>query len=127
MAANKIMGNSLSKAVYNISRAALLTLALRVGKFDYLKIGTQDRLHQPARKALFPAVEELFQAALEAGGASGVFLSGSGSIIMALSRDESHAGEIAQAMEKAAGEENIGMRSKIVSFASREAEIISID
>lgn len=110
-------------AVYNISRVALLTLALSSGKFDYLKIATQDRLHQSARKALFPAMEELFQAALVAG-ASGAFLSGSGSTIMALSRDGSLAGEIALAMEKAAREKNIGGRSKIVSFASEGAEII---
>lgn len=112
-----------SDAVYNVGRAALLTLALSAGKFDYLKIATRDRLHQPARKTLFPAMEKLFQAALGAG-AFGVFLSGSGSTIMALSSGGSSANEIARAMEKAGRSENIGGKSKIVAFAFEGAKVI---
>lgn len=109
-------------AVYNISRAALLAFALSAGKFDYLKIATQDRLHQPARKALFPAMETLFLAAMEAG-AAGVFLSGSGSSIMALCADGGPADDIAASMEKAARSEKIEGRSKIVAFASEGASV----
>jgi len=111
-----------SDAVYNIGRAALLTLALATGKFDHLKIATQDRLHQPARKALFPAMDKLIQAALEAGGL-GAFLSGSGSTIMALSVQES-AAKVSAAMQDAARGEKIDGRSRIVAFASEGAKVI---
>lgn len=74
-------------AVYNIGRVALLTSALITGRADSLKVATQDRLHQPQRQVLFPAMGDIFAAALSAG-ADGVFLSGSGSTIMALVRDE---------------------------------------
>lgn len=74
-------------AVYNIGRVALLTSALITGRADSLKVATQDRLHQPQRQALFPAMGDIFAAALSAG-ADGVFLSGSGSTIMALVRGE---------------------------------------
>ena len=74
-------------AVYNIGRVALLTSALITGQAGSLKVATQDRLHQPQRQALFPAMGDIFAAALSAG-ADGVFLSGSGSTIMALVRGE---------------------------------------
>ena len=72
-------------AVYNIGRAALLVNALATGKLENLRVATQDRLHQPARQALMPAMRMLFQAALD-GGALGVFLSGAGSSVLALTR-----------------------------------------
>jgi len=74
-------------AVYNLGRVALLTNALITGQADSLKVATQDRLHQPQRQALFPAMSDIFVAALSAG-ADGVFLSGSGSTILALARGE---------------------------------------
>lgn len=72
-------------AVYNIGRAALLVGALATDRLEYLRAATQDRLHQPHRQAIFPAMADLFAGALEAG-ALGVFLSGSGSSILALAR-----------------------------------------
>lgn len=70
-------------AVYNIGRASLLVAGLSTGRFDILRVATEDRLHQPYRESLFPAAKELFAAALEAG-ALGVFLSGAGPTILAL-------------------------------------------
>jgi homoserine kinase len=86
-------------AVFNISRAALLVLALTQDQPQYLRVATEDRLHQPYRRALFPAMDALFDAALSAG-ALGVFLSGGGSTVLALSRGDEDA--IAQAMSDAA-------------------------
>ena len=75
-------------AVYNIGRAALLVAALADGRLELLDVATRDRLHQPARAKIFPAMEPVFQAARQAG-ALAVFLSGGGSTILALaSRDE---------------------------------------
>ncbi len=70
---------------YNLGRVALLTKALITGQSDSLKVATQDRLHQPYRQALFPAMSDIFVAALSAG-ADGAVLSGSGSTILALAR-----------------------------------------
>ena len=72
-------------AVYNLGRVALLTQALITGQADILRVATQDRLHQPHRQALFPAMSHIFAAALSAG-ADGVFLSGSGPTVLALAR-----------------------------------------
>lgn len=72
-------------AVFNLGRVALLANALCTGRLEDLRWATQDRLHQPARQALFPAMPLIFKAALEAG-ALGVFLSGAGSSIVALTR-----------------------------------------
>ena len=74
-------------AVYNMGRAALLVAAMQGDHTEYLKIATQDCLHQPYRQAIFPAMKVIFEAALAAG-ALGVFLSGSGSTIMALAQGQ---------------------------------------
>ncbi len=73
----------LEDAVYNVSRASLLALALGEGRWDLLETATGDRLHQPYRAPLVPGAENLFHAALDAG-AHGVFLSGSGPSVLAL-------------------------------------------
>jgi homoserine kinase len=89
-------------AIYNIGRAALMVAALASGSLDLLDAATRDRLHQPARATVFPAMEALFRAARRAG-ALGVFLSGGGSTVLALASQREE--EIAQAMaEAAAGE-----------------------
>ncbi len=74
---------SRADAVHNVGRAALLVVALAQGRWDLLGVATEDRLHQPPRRALFPAMEDLFRAARSAG-AHGVFLSGAGSTVLAL-------------------------------------------
>ena len=89
-------------AVYNVGRVALLVNALATGNLDGLRIATKDRLHQPYRQALFPAMKVIFLAAVSAG-ALGVFLSGSGSTILALTvgREMTVAYEMAEAARKA--------------------------
>ncbi len=85
--ARRILPRRVSRedAVYNLSRVALLVNALSGGRVEDLRLATQDRLHQPYRERLFPAMPLLFCAALDAG-ALGVFLSGSGPTILALTR-----------------------------------------
>ncbi|MDP2952053.1 MAG: homoserine kinase, partial [Chloroflexota bacterium] len=112
---------SRADAVYNVGRAALLVAALATGQLGYLRIATQDRLHQPARQALFPAMERVFQAALEAG-ALGVFLSGSGSTILALVKGR--ASPVAQAMARAAREAGVKGRTKIARPSLQGAAVV---
>jgi homoserine kinase len=69
-------------AVFNVGRAALGVAALATGRLDLLRATTEDRLHEPYRAAIFPALPVLVAAAREAG-ALGACLSGSGSSVIA--------------------------------------------
>ena len=93
---------SLEDAVRNLGRAALLVAGMATNHPEYLAVATQDWLHQPYRESLFPAMKLLFQAARDAG-ALGVFLSGSGSTVLALTdgREMTVAYEMAEAAKQA--------------------------
>lgn len=93
---------SMADAVHNMSRIALLVAGMGTNHPEYLKVATQDRLHQPYRQPLFPAMKGIFAAAQDAG-ALGVFLSGSGSTILALTqgREMTVAYEMAEAARQA--------------------------
>ncbi|MEW6233554.1 MAG: homoserine kinase, partial [Chloroflexota bacterium] len=107
-------------AVYNIGRAALLVAALAQGRLELLDVATRDRLHQPYREALFPAMPRLFGAAREAG-ALGVFLSGAGSTVLALCQEDAEG--VTQAMAAAAREAGIGGRPLVIPLSLQGAEI----
>lgn len=72
---------------FNLSRLALLLGALQAGRFDALAAAMDDRIHQPYRERLFPALRPLMEAA-RAAGAHGACLSGGGSSVLALVSDE---------------------------------------
>ena len=93
---------SVADAVHNISRTALLVAGMATNRPEFLAIATEDRLHQPYREPLFPAMKLLFRAALDAG-ALGAFLSGSGSTVLALTqgREMTVAYEMAEAAKQA--------------------------
>jgi homoserine kinase len=97
----KLLPSTLSKedAVHNIGRAALLVAALARGEWGALDVATQDRLHQPARARLFPAMPDIFTAAKSAG-ALCAYLSGGGSTIAAFALEGE--ARIAEAMRTAA-------------------------
>ncbi len=101
---------SVADAVHNTSRIALLVAGMATNHPEYLRLATQDRLHQPYRQPLFPAMKVIFAAARDAG-ALGVFLSGSGSTVLALTqgREMTVAYEMAEAARQAnvAGEVQI--------------------
>jgi len=85
-------------AVFDLSRVAMLVSSLIKGKWECLALATEDRLHQPYRKALLPGMDEVFDSARRAG-ARGVFLSGAGSGIAALV--DQNEGKIGRAMREA--------------------------
>ncbi len=93
---------SMADAVHNMSRTALLVAGMATNRLAYLGVATEDRLHQPYRRPLFPGMKLLFNAALDAG-ALGVFLSGSGSTVLALAqgREMTVAYEMAEAAKQA--------------------------
>jgi len=111
-------------AVHNIGRAALLIAALAAGRLDVLDVATQDRLHQPARAKLFPAMEAVFAAAREAG-ALCAYLSGGGSTVLALATDNEQS--IADAMAQAASSAGFEGRTFVTTPSEKGAEVSTID
>jgi homoserine kinase len=120
----KLLPTSLSKedAVHNIGRAALLVAALGTGSWSMLDIATQDRLHQPARTEVFPAMADIFAAAKGAG-ALCAYLSGSGSTIAAFAVDGMDA--IAGAMLEAGQSRGYGGQTIVTEPSAVGAEVVS--
>jgi homoserine kinase len=85
-------------AVFNLQRMGLLLAALASGRVDVLGVAMDDRLHQPQRQALFPWMDAVRRAALEAG-ALGCVLSGAGPSVLAAVRGATQ--PVARAMEQA--------------------------
>ena len=97
-------------AVYNIGRAALLVRAFATSDMTHMATATEDRLHQPERQTIFPAMKNIIRAAIGAG-AVGAFLSGAGSSVLALA--ESRELTIGYEMADAAAKSGIGGAVKI--------------
>lgn len=109
-------------AVFNLSRVALLVAALMTLRHDSLRWATQDRLHQPQRQTLFPAMEKIFRAALAAG-AYGVCLSGSGSTIVAFAAENGQA--VGNAMLRAGAREGLKGRTVVTRPVLKGAHVVS--
>ncbi len=119
--ARRVLPQQISRAdaVYNIGRTALLVAAISQGNYELLDVATRDRLHQPYRESIFPAMPRLFEAARQAG-ALGVFLSGAGSVILALCRENAQA--VADGMTKAARDLDLSGRALVAPVTSQGAE-----
>ena len=109
---------TMADAVHNMGRVGLLVASMTTNHPEYLAIATQDLLHQPYRQPLFPAMKVIFKAALDAG-ALGVFLSGSGSTVLALTqgREMTVAYEMAEAARQASVEGNVRVTQPTVRGA----------
>ena len=70
-------------AVFNVGRAALLTAAWASGRWDCLKWGMQDKLHQPYRSKLFSGGDVIFSRVEALPEALSVAISGSGASVIA--------------------------------------------
>jgi len=110
----------LSDVIFNLSHLAILISSLKEKRWENLLFATEDKVHQPYRKALLPGMEEVFQAAIK-GGARGVFLSGSGSTIAALSDKKEEI--IGKAMQNALAEKKIKSRVMILKIDGKGAEV----
>jgi homoserine kinase len=121
----KLLPANLSRAdaVHNTSRAALLVAAMARGRFDLLDLATQDRLHQPARSQLFPAMYAIFDGA-RAAGAHCAYLSGGGSTICAFATTNQQG--IADAMLEAARARETPGRTIITQPTERGAEVVEV-
>ena len=111
---------SVKHAVHNISRAVLVTEALRTGDLSLLGEAMTDKLHQPYRLKLIPGAEAAMQAAKEAGAAA-VALSGAGPSLIAFS-SKAEPG-IGESMKRAYEAAKLSTRVFNLRVSSRGAEI----
>lgn len=121
--ARSVMPASYSRAdvVFNLSRTGLFVAALATGQLDALRIGVQDRVHQPYRAAVFPALLPLIAAAEQAG-AWGAFLSGAGSTVAALA-DRGRAEAVARTMAATGIQHDLHCRTLVTTIDRRGAVI----
>ena len=110
----------MKNAVHNISRAVLVTEALRSGDLSLLGEAMTDKLHQPYRLRLIPGAQSAMQAAREAG-ASAVALSGAGPSLIAFA-SKADAG-IGESMRRAYEATGLSTRIFNLRVSSRGAQI----
>lgn len=115
---------SMDDAVFNIGRVALLVSAFYTGDYKHLSVATEDRLHQPARQAIFTPMKNIFRAAMGAG-ALCVFLSGAGSSVLALAREREMS--IGYEMAEAASKSGVDGSLKITRPTSLGAHLVEGD
>ena len=100
--ARKILPDSVpfKDAVFNVSHASILCAAWAMGRWDLLRFGMEDRLHQIHRAKLFPGgIGQKFLSEIQARpDCIATAISGSGPTIIAIVRGK--AGNLAQAMCK---------------------------
>src|SRR5437660_108814 len=124
VAGRKLLPASYSKAdvTFNTGRVALLLTALQTGRYELIGEAMQDRLHQPYRQALFPAMPDIINAAIAAG-AHGASLSGGGSSLIALA--SSHFHEVLRAMQDTAHAFGIKGTGRILRADQQGARVIN--
>ena len=74
-------------AIFNTAHLGLLLRGLETGNQNWLRVALQDKLHQPYRKQLINSYDAIYAASLSAG-AYGMFISGAGPTLLALTDTE---------------------------------------
>lgn len=111
-------------AVFNLGRAALLTAAWATGKWEYLKWGMDDRLHQQYRSKLFSGGGVIFSRVRDLPECLSVAISGSGPSVIALVNGPTQ--RVAEAMCKTFTEH--GVRSQFfVLDSSAHGPQVAVD
>lgn len=106
-------------AIFNISRAALLTSALFSNRLDLLEIATEDKIHQDYRAKFIPNSNQLFKETKKAGAYS-VTISGAGSSILALTKDDKNIIEkVSKAMHSSFKKKNINSIIKVLNIPTK--------
>ena len=84
---------SYAQAVYQMGRTAALAKALEIGNALIIAKACKDQMQEPYRKQLIPAYDEV-RSIINEEGAITMFISGSGSTMMALTQEEEIADKI---------------------------------
>ena len=107
---------SFKDAIFNISRAALLTSALSSNRLDLLEVATDDKLHQDYRAKFIPGLKDLFKQAKDSGAYS-VTISGAGSSILALVKnDEKIIKKVSESMKNSFSKKKIDSEIKVLNI-----------
>jgi homoserine kinase len=112
---------SRSDAVFNLAHAAALVAAVIRSDGALLAIAMSDRLHQPARTSLVPALAEIIGAARGAG-AFGAALSGAGPSVLAIAPVRL-AARVVSAMEETAAAHGVGGRGRALRVRAAGAQV----
>jgi homoserine kinase len=122
--ARAVLADQVSRAdaVFNLSHAAALVAAVLRSDGALLSFAMNDRLHQPARTTLVPALGEMIAAA-RAAGAFGAALSGAGPSVLAIAPVRL-APRVVSAMEEMAAEHGVGGRGRVLRVRAAGAQVI---
>lgn len=121
--ARGVLSSSVTRAdaVFNLSHAAALIAALLRADGALLSLAMDDRLHQPARLRLVPALTDIVAAA-RAAGAFGAALSGAGPSVLAVAPARL-APRVIAAMEEAAAGSGAGGRGRVLRVRAAGATV----
>ncbi|WP_281745760.1 homoserine kinase [Thermanaerovibrio acidaminovorans] len=108
-------------AVFNVGRAAMLASAWAMGRYDLLRLGMDDRLHQPYRAKLFPGGDQIMERVSDVQGCLGVAISGSGPSVIALVKGSPSL--VAQAMCGTFRENGVRSKFFVLRCPPRGAEV----
>lgn len=94
-AARKVLPTSMSyaDAIHQVSHCAAMTKALEIGDSHMIHVACDDRMHEPYRAQLIPNYSQAKNITEQLGGT--MYISGSGSTMMAITADEKDADQIA--------------------------------
>ncbi len=116
---------SLSDAIFNVSRVALLAASWATGQWDHLPWAMEDRLHQQFRARLFPGGEEILDRVRSVPGCLGVAISGSGPSVMAFARENVQ--EVAEAACRTFMEKGVRSRFFVLDIDENGAVVEYIE
>lgn len=106
-------------AIFNISRAAMLTTALFSNRLDLLEVATEDKIHQDYRAKFIPNLQKLFKETKKAGAYSST-ISGAGSSILALAKDDKNIiNKVSEAMRLSFEKKNVRSIIKVLNIPSK--------
>ncbi|HEY3218089.1 MAG TPA: homoserine kinase [Candidatus Limnocylindria bacterium] len=108
-------------AIFNLAHAAALVAAVLRADGALLSLAMADRLHQPARTSLVPALAEIIAAARGAG-AFGAALSGAGPSVLAIAPTRL-APRVVSAMEETAEVHDVGGRGRALRVRAAGAQV----
>lgn len=109
-------------AVFNVAHGAALIAAVMRSDGALLALAMADRLHQPARTKLVPALGEIISAARGAG-AFGAALSGAGPSVLAVAPTRL-AARVVSAMEETAAAAGAPGRGRVVRVRAAGAQVL---
>ena len=99
--AREVLPNNMSyaQAVYQMGRCAALAKAIEIGNAMIMKRACTDQMQEPYRKELIPEYADVNKLCEDAGMIT-MYISGSGSTMIALTQEETDAGVLAESIKK---------------------------